>query len=199
MRLPKIREVVEAVKALVVGPYTSRFPKEMPEVPEAFRGAPRYHEDDCIGCAACYYACPGRAIDLDDDAETGRRILTIRHDRCLFCRQCELHCPTENKGVRLSKEWNLVTRDRSTVRESIEHELVVCEDCGKVIAPRKQILWIAERLGHLAYANPTLMLAAVQDRKLPVAEPVETEQPLRRGDRIRISCPECRRKVVLVV
>ena len=50
----------------------------------------------------------------------------------------------------MSGEWNLVTTDRKTVREAIDHELVVCEGCGSVIAPRQQLIWVAEKLGHLA-------------------------------------------------
>lgn len=199
MWMPKVREVVEAVTALVVGPYTSKFPKTMPEIPEGFRGAPRYHENDCMGCAACFHACPSRAIDLDDDVKSLKRRLTINHDRCIFCGQCQLHCPTE-KGVLLSKEWNLATTKRiGALTEKIEHELVTCEYCDAIIAPRKQIVWIAERLGHLAYANPTVMLEMIKARNLPVSKAAQTEKPLRRGDRIRVLCPVCRRESALTI
>jgi len=197
--LPKIRELVEAVKALAVGPYTSKFPRAMPEIPEGFRGAPRYHEEDCMGCASCFNACPAQAIDLADDVKALKRTLTINHDRCIFCGQCQLHCPTE-KGVMLSKEWNLAnTKREGTMKENVEHELAACEFCGAVIAPRKQIVWIAEKLGHLAYANPTLILEMIKSRKLPAAKASESEKAVRRGDRLRVQCPACRRESALII
>ena len=42
MRLPKIRELIEAIKALIKGPYTSRFPKETHKPHPNFRGQPQY-------------------------------------------------------------------------------------------------------------------------------------------------------------
>lgn len=199
MILPKVRELVEAVKALVRGPYTSKFPAAMPEIPDGFRGAPRYHEDDCMGCASCFNACPARAIDCKDDKNTRKRTLCINHDRCIFCGQCQLHCPTE-KGVMLSKDWNLVAAQRvGALTEKIEHDLVICDCCGAIIAPKKQIIWIAERLDHLAYANPTVLLQMIQSRSLPSAKDAKTDKPVRRGDRIRVLCPVCRRETALVV
>ncbi len=40
IRKPKLRELKEAVTALIMGPYTSKFPKVMPVMPEHFRGTP---------------------------------------------------------------------------------------------------------------------------------------------------------------
>jgi len=70
MKLPKARELVEAVKALVKGPYTSKFPAK-PHVPyPSFRGQPKYDPDKCVGCLACEQVCPAEAIGHRD--ETGR-------------------------------------------------------------------------------------------------------------------------------
>ena len=58
MRYPKLRELREAIKALIKGPYTSRFPFK-PHTPfERFRGRPYLHEEDCTGCTACVQVCP---------------------------------------------------------------------------------------------------------------------------------------------
>jgi len=43
MRTPKLRELREAVRALIHGPYTARFPAEPTPLPEAFRGCPRFN------------------------------------------------------------------------------------------------------------------------------------------------------------
>jgi len=42
MYLPKIRELIEAVKALIKGPYTSKFPRSTHEPAKRFRGKPEY-------------------------------------------------------------------------------------------------------------------------------------------------------------
>ena len=46
MRKPKLRELAEAVRAFIHGPYTLPFPKEPAPLPDEFRGAPRYSEED---------------------------------------------------------------------------------------------------------------------------------------------------------
>ena len=45
MKKPKLRELGEAVKALVRGPATIGFPAEPYEPPEGFRGKPQYDAD----------------------------------------------------------------------------------------------------------------------------------------------------------
>jgi len=59
MKYPKIRELAEAIKALIKGPYTSGFPRE-PHVPHPnFRGQPKFDATQCVGCLACEEVCPG--------------------------------------------------------------------------------------------------------------------------------------------
>lgn len=200
MRKPKLRELREAVKALLVGPVTTRFPAE-PYVPvDVFRGAPRYFEDDCIGCGACFEVCPARAIHLDDDtnADPPKRVLTIHHDECIFCGHCQINCTADKKGVQQTTDWDLACFDRSELREPIEHELVICELCGCGITAKKHLLWIAERLGAKRYANPTLVLTA--DREMGLLEPLTPrpqDQPVDRHDIMRVLCPNCRRVSVV--
>ena len=62
MKLPKIREIIEAVKAVIKGPYTSKFPK-VPHKPHPnFRGQPKFDDKKCVGCLACEEVCPVDAI-----------------------------------------------------------------------------------------------------------------------------------------
>ena len=196
MRKPKLRELKEAILALIRGPYTSKFPAVMPEIPDGFRGAAEFHEADCVGCGACAEVCPARVITLTDDAGKKVRRLVLRYDNCIFCGQCERYCITE-KGIKLSKNWNLVSADRAGLETSVEKELVLCEDCGEVVGARDHLLWVAERLGPLGFANPGLMLTKM--RALGVDEPVPPPKgrPLVRGDRIRILCPRCRQELAL--
>ena len=62
MKWPKLRELKEAIKALIVGPYTSSFPKEPFHPHPNFRGQPKFNQDKCVGCLACEEVCPVGAI-----------------------------------------------------------------------------------------------------------------------------------------
>ena len=101
-------------------------------------------------------------------------------------------------GIRLSKTWNLVTADRTTLRCPVEKDLVFCEDCAHLLGPRDHLRWVADRIGHLAYTNPTLVVSALRDMKVVEAAP-PSNRPLDRRDRIRIQCPKCRQQTSLVL
>ena len=199
MRLPclfQFRILKEAVKALVSGPYTSKFPAE-PHVPaERFRGKPHYYDDDCIGCKSCAEVCPSRAIDVIDSLEDKTRTLIHHADHCIFCGQCEANCPTE-KGIRLSHDFDLACFDLADCEEKVTKTLVICEDCGEIVGTREQILWIAEKLG-----PPRLF----ESHTLPdlYARPQSSgrrrgrqEEELTRTERLNILCPKCRREVAI--
>ena len=198
MRKPKLRELKEALKVLFVeGPYTSKFPKELTKPPETFRGKPRFNPDVCIGCGACSEVCPSRAIEIIDDPETGKRVLKLRYDICNFCGQCHLYCTTDD-GIDYTTEYDLAGFDRSEMVVSIEHELALCEVCGGVVATKDHLRWIAKRLGSLAYSNPTLILAGLDNlSQIDPIHPRDKERPLYREDIFRILCPECRRRMYL--
>jgi len=199
MKKPKLRELGEAIKAVIRGPATIKFPAEPYEAPDTFRGKPQYVEDDCVGCGACAEVCPSQCIALTDDVEADPplRHLTIHTDACIFCGQCELNCTTE-KGVIMTTEYDLACFDRSTCRESVEKELVLCEVCGAVIGCRDHLLWVAERLGAKRYANPTLILLADGDLGLVSGESRrDPTRPIDRSDTMRVLCSACRRTTVL--
>jgi len=199
MKKPKLRELGEAVKALVRGPSTDPFPAQ-PHVPfEGFRGKPKYYQDDCIGCRACAEVCPSQCIVVTDDlaADPPVRRMELHFDACIYCGQCELNCTTE-KGVRLSTEFDLACFDRAACVERVEKPLVLCEVCRGVIGCRDHLLWVAERLGAKRYANPTLILLA--DGELGLVGPEVSRDPARpldRSDTLRVLCPTCRRTAVL--
>ncbi len=79
--------------------------------------------------------CPALSITVTDDtaADPPTRTLVHRWDKCVFCGQCELNCPTK-EGIRLTKEYELATMDRSSCTQSVSHDLVVCEVCGQIVA-----------------------------------------------------------------
>ena len=196
MKYPKLRELREAIKALIKGPYTTKFPYK-PHTPyDRFKGKPQFHEEDCVGCGACFNVCPARAIEMQDMA--GRRYFMVRWDRCIFCGQCQANCLT-GKGIMLSQEFDLATTGRrEELRQKISKDLVVCKECGEVIGPYDQIMWVAKKLGPLAYSNATILLFYSQH--LGMALKQDAEEPrgdFSRADRIRILCPRCRREAVL--
>ena len=198
MRKPKLRELVEALKVLFVeGPYTAKFPRELTIPPETFRGKPHFDPDVCIGCGACSEVCPSRSIEVIDDVVSGKRTIKLRYDICNFCGQCHLYCTTEN-GIDYTTEYDLAALSRSDMVESVEKELAICEMCGNVAGTKDHLRWIADRLGSLAYGNPTLILSSMDSiSQMEYIQTRNKERKTSREDIFRILCPECRRKVYL--
>jgi len=198
--LLQLRILKLAVKSLFSRPYTTPFPAEPFEPAQEFRGRPRYDEETCIGCGACAEVCPANCIDKvdDTDASPPTRRLVQHLDACICCGQCERYCTSEG-GIAFTNEFDFVGFAPEDFEEKVEKELVLCETCGTVIAPRDQIRWIAKRLGPLAYANPTLMLVA-HDQFAVVDEDVTPEAaPALRTQRVSLQCPKCRRKTAFVM
>lgn len=201
MKYPKLRELKEAIKALIKGPYTSKYPYEPHKPYERFRGRPYFHEEDCVGCTACAQVCPTGAIDIEDKITNGkaRRKLIIHWDICIFCGQCQANCIT-TKGIILSQEFDLaITENRTAFKQEIEKELMVCDTCGDLVVPLDQYLWIAQKLGPLSFSNVTLLLIYLQSLNLALKEenPCKDDSEFLRSDRIKILCPKCRRQAVL--
>lgn len=197
MRYPKLRELKEAIKAVIKGPYTTKFPYEPHVPPEKFRGKPEFYEKDCVGCSACAEVCPATAIEVKDDtrAKPPMRRLVLHFDICIFCGQCQANCITE-KGVKLTGEYDLALFNRNEAIVKVEKELLVCEECGKVIGAKDHLYFLASKLGPLAYGNMPLLLTASGELEL-VKTPPTIGPPLRRAHIFRILCPRCRREVLL--
>ena len=200
MRYPKLRELREAVIAVIRGPYTSRFPAE-PHVPHPnFRGQPQFDAEHCVGCLACEAVCPVDAIAHEDrvDESTGPKRTMIHYtDTCIFCGQCEAACIADHRGIRCTDQWELSFFDRKAAYETIEKELQLCELCGGVIGCKDHLEWVAQRLGELTYGNPTLYLSRLES--LGIADPLLAKPYIERGrgDRVKILCARCRRKTTL--
>ena len=198
MRLPKLRELKEAVIAVVSPRFTTKFPAEPCIVPENLRGKPEFNPDTCIGCGACVNVCPSpNCLTMIDDLEANPPVRKIMHQTsaCIFCGNCQENCTTET-GIKLSTKWDLATLDKESLFETHEFELQLCEKCGALIGTRKHLVWLYEKLGPLAYTNPSLLIAksgelqtAPQEIHQPPQEEVQT------SDFMRILCPKCKCQV----
>jgi len=196
---PKIRELIEAIKALIRGPYTSKFPKVAHKPHKNFRGQPVYNDEKCVGCLACVQICPVEALSYEDitDPVNPKRILYHHTDTCIFCGQCEAACIADRQGIKLSSDWELSFFDRKTANESIEKELQLCEVCGDVIACKDHLKWIAEKIGELAFSNPTLYLSRLKSLGIIDENIVSALKDYGRSDRTKIICARCRRETTL--
>ncbi len=196
MRLPKLRELKEAVTAVFSPRFTTRFPAEPCVVPERYRGKPEFDLDACIGCGACVNVCPTEALTQADDLEADppTRKITQRYDTCIFCGKCRDNCTTET-GIKLSNKWDLATLNRQETVETHEFELQLCEKCGAIIGTKKHLIWLYEKLGPLAYTNPSLLIAKSGDLSTKPQDIPQQPQPDRvsqPGDFMRILCPKCK-------
>jgi len=199
MRTPKLRELKEAVTSLFSPAYTIKYPYAPSIPPETFRGRPKYIEEECIGCGACAQVCPARAIEVTEEVSgsSGKRKLTVHHDRCIFCGQCHRYCTT-SKGIILTNEYDTATYDRSEAITEVEKDLVICEYCGAVVGTVDHIRWVAQKLGTKAYGNMGLALMLYKDLELvPETAPRPPELPVSRADHVRFLCPKCRREIIL--
>lgn len=195
MRKPKLRELGEAIRAIVLGPYTSKFPfKPSPAAPR-FRGKIEFDAEKCVLCGACVEVCPANAREQRDDLTRGVRREIYHPERCIYCGQCVAYCTTK-EGIEHTQEYDLAQITRDGYEESIEDELICCERCGEVITTRKHLLWIARRVGELAYANPNLFLVLAQEYG-EESIPKSADTPPYRSEHLRYLCPACRRSVYL--
>ncbi len=194
MRLPKLRELKEAVTAVFSPRFTTKFPVEPCTVPERYRGKPEFDLDTCVGCGACVNVCPTSALTQEDDLDNGTpmRRITLRYDTCIFCANCRDNCTT-GTGIKLSNEWDLAGLDRQSMKETHEYELQLCEKCGASIGTKKHLVWLYEKLGPLAYTNPSLLLAKNDEllkEQSNGPQPARTE--VQTSDFMRILCPKCK-------
>jgi hydrogenase-4 component H len=122
-----VRELVEAVRAAIKGPFTTKFPAQVDSVHPNFRGILKFREEKCIACGACTRVCPARARDIFVDRAKGVMRNVHHAERCIYCGQCVLYCTTR-EGIYHSQEFDTARTERSADWEySIEKELAYFE------------------------------------------------------------------------
>jgi len=203
MRYPKLRELVEAVTALIRGPYTTKYPYKPHEPPKRFRGKPEYSNAGCIACTACALVCPARAIEVRDSVTKDKAVrkMVLHLDECHYCGQCSALCTTREDnppGIKHTTEFDLAGFDRDQMLSTTDDkDLALCEICGDVITAKAHISWLVKRLGPLAFSNPTLFISSLKD--MGVAEDVfqVAKDYVLRSDRIKVLCSKCRRRATI--
>ncbi len=194
MRKPKLRELGEAVKAIVKGPYTIKFPKEPAKVISNFRGRIVFNEEGCVGCGACVEVCPSKARAIFDDKERKVRKVIHYQEKCIYCGQCVRYCITQ-EGIRHTPDFELSSLTKDGYENYIEKELVVCELCGEIVGCKDHLLWLYKRAGESAYQNPNLFLT--YQREIGLLKEGEIRPLAYRSGHLRVLCPDCRRRVYL--
>jgi formate hydrogenlyase subunit 6/NADH:ubiquinone oxidoreductase subunit I len=203
MRYPKLRELKEAITALIKGPYTSKYPFKPYVAPKRYRGKPEYSNAGCIACGACALVCPARAIEVRDvitQAKATRKMI-LHLDECHYCGQCSALCTTREDdppGIRHTTEFDLAGFDRaSMVSTTDEKELALCEICGDIITAKAHLEWVAKKLGPLAFSNPTLFVASLKAMGFADQTIGAAKDYVLRSDRIKVLCAQCRRRATI--
>ena len=99
----------------------------------------------CTLCAQCAQTCPTGAIAAAYDGE--RVTLSFVAASCTNCSQCVIACPEIARGaIRVSStvDTGLLRSARFALNEGT---VLVCESCGKPIAPSSMMERIGELLG----------------------------------------------------
>jgi len=194
MRYPKLRELREAFKSIFTKPATTRYPFGEAKIHPRYRGKPEF-QDECLGCEACKEVCPPGAIEIVDDIKNKKRTVSRYLDRCITCGECERICTCGN-GIKMVPEFALAVYDRKDLVDSVERELIICENCGRPIATKKHILWLIDQLKEKGAAHLGFIIMKLQ--KLGIVEDVETKVSLdKRQDIFTILCPKCRHRIML--
>lgn len=118
------------VRNLKDGPYTEAFPFAPAPTAKRFRGRIAFDAATCEGCKICERVCPAGAIRFSKVADG--LAFDCWHDSCVFCGNCEFHCPT--KSVHQTTDWHLAHTNADKYK-MVEHGLIpnqTCTECGAV-------------------------------------------------------------------
>jgi ferredoxin len=135
--------------------------------------------------------------DKIEGEKVPKRTMVHFTDTCIFCGQCEAACIVDHLGIKASNDWELSFFDRKNSFETIEKEIQLCEVCGKMVACKDHLKWIAAKIGELSYSNPTLYLSRLQALELIDKNLISVFKDQGRSDRTKILCAPCRRSTTL--
>lgn len=103
----------DALKALVSGPVTQKYPFERLPAPDRLRSKLHWNLEQCTGCGLCVKDCPADAIEIVALDRKARRFVFRYHvDRCTFCGQCVVSCRKNCLNMSYD-EWELAALNRT--------------------------------------------------------------------------------------
>lgn len=124
-----------ALRNLLKGPSTIKYPFEDTPVPEKLRGKIEHNPDACMACHMCEYVCAGGAIKLKE-AEDGSGVdFVVWHNTCCFCGLCEHYCPTG--AIHLTNDYHTAHLEEEKYNYA-EHSVIKyqhCIVCGRPMIP----------------------------------------------------------------
>lgn len=148
--MPNIKTLVEVFKSFV-NPATTKFPARPPDhLPEGFKGKLQLNQDTCIGCGACFQACPSFAYNYVHNK--GKWYLYYDPGACIFCEMCVDNCPTES--LEMSQIFDMsAPANQDTFELIIEHDMQLCKVCKEPFATVKHLDWIQKKLEEVSIIN----------------------------------------------
>lgn len=120
---------LKSLKALIEGHFTVfkhsfkrrvtlEYPEKKPDLPERFRGKPKWDGSKCIACKVCMRVCPADAVKIEQQDDNIKYDLDLT--KCIFCGNCMYYCP--KKAIELSKEYELAVDDKSLLNIECNNE-----------------------------------------------------------------------------
>jgi hydrogenase-4 component H len=100
----------------------------------------------------------------------------------------------------LSNNYDAASYEKSQMTISVEKRLLACDSCGSIVGAKDHLLFLAKKLGPLAYANPVLILANQAELKLgeySLSSSSSYRPAAGRTIMFKVLCPNCRRLVIL--
>lgn len=99
----------------------------------------------CTACMACTTVCPTGALTHEFDGSSV--VISFDATRCPACTQCASYCPEIKRGaIRVAKRSDSRALQIG-VQELHRSETLLCERCGKPVAPKDVIERIGTMLG----------------------------------------------------
>jgi len=118
MAKPSLLSPLKSVRFLFKKPKTLRYPFELKEPAQRYRGFHLNDWDKCTGCGNCAGICPNEAIDMVKIAELKPKLGAknerpqLDYGRCCFCGLCVDICPPGS--LRLSRDYFHIHFDTKT-------------------------------------------------------------------------------------
>ncbi|HEX3050182.1 MAG TPA: 4Fe-4S binding protein [Aggregatilineaceae bacterium] len=102
----------DALRSMLKGPVTERYPFVRHPSPEHLRSQLHWDLTKCTGCGLCAKDCPADAIDIITiDKKAKQFVFHYSIDRCTFCGQCVESC--RQGCLEMSNdEWELAALDK---------------------------------------------------------------------------------------